>query len=306
MKPRRWLAAVSLSAALLLFGAAADDDIPNIRVDVRLVRVVATVKDASGALVADLNKSEFTILDNDAPQQISIFERRTELPLSIALLVDCSGSTAKDLKFETDSVSRFVHAVFREGNPEDSIGLYSFNYQVTQETPFVRNAGQLDRMLKNLHGTAGTSMYDAIYFAAHDLQNRKGRKVVVIVTDGGDTTSSKSYQAALTAAQLADASMYPILIVPIANDAGRNLGGEHALTTLAGGTGGRVFEPTLGESLDKAFSEILQELRTQYFLGFYPKNVPLTKDRFHHLELRIARPGLQILTRNGYYGEAQK
>ena len=100
--------------------------------------------------------------------------------------------------------------------------------------------------------------------------------------------------------------MYPILIVPIANDAGRNLGGEHALTTLADGTGGRVFEPTLGTPLDKAFTDILHELRTQYLLAFYPKNVPLTKDRFHHLEVRIARPGLQILTRNGYYGEALK
>jgi Ca-activated chloride channel homolog len=300
-----------LPVTLLLAGSLAtalwgDDEIPNIRVDVRLVRVVATVRDSNGALLGDLSKSDFTVLDNDTVQQISVFERRTEQALSVALLVDISGSTAKDLKFEVDSVSRFLRALFKEGNPEDTVALYSFNYQVTQDTHFTHNAMQLDRALRTLHGSAGTSMYDAIYLASRDLENRKGRKVLVVVTDGGDTTSSKSYQAALSAAQLADSVMYPILIVPIANDAGRNLGGEHALTTLAEGTGGRVFEPTLGSSLDQTFTDILQELRTQYLLAFYPKNVPLTKDRFHHLEVRVARPGLQILTRNGYYGEALK
>jgi len=302
MKLSRWLIAGSAALAL----AVAADDIPNIRVDVRLVRVLATVRDASGALLGDLTKSDFQVLDNNVPQQISVFERRTEQPLSVALLVDCSGSTAKDLKFEVDSVSRFLKALFNEGNPEDSVGLYSFNYQVTQETPFIHNQARIDQRLHALHGSAGTSMYDAIYFAAHDLETRKGRKVLVVVTDGGDTTSAKSYQAALNAAQLADSVMYPILIIPIANDAGRNLGGEHALATLASGTGGRVFEPTLGTSLDKAFSDILQELRTQYLLAYYPKDVPLTRERFHRLEVQVARPGLQILSRNGYYGEALK
>jgi Ca-activated chloride channel family protein len=297
-----WLAAGS--ALLGLCGAA--DDVPNIRVDVHLVRVLATVKDANGGLIGDLAKNDFAILDNNAPQQISVFERRTEQPLSVALLVDCSGSTAKDLRFEIDSVSRFLKALFKEGNPEDTVALYSFNYQVTAETRFSHNQTELDRKLRLLHGSAGTSMYDAVYFASRDLERRGGRKVLVVVTDGGDTTSSKNYQAALNAAQAADSVMYPILIIPIANDAGRNLGGEHALTTLASGTGGRVFEPTLGASLDKAFSDILQELRTQYLLAFYPKDVPLTKDRFHHLEVRVARPGLQILSRNGYYGEALK
>ena len=304
MNPRRWLTGSCLVLAAAL--ALAANDLPTIRVDVRLVRVLATVRDASGALLGDLNKGDFSVLDNGAAQQISVFERRTEQPLSVALLIDCSGSTAKDLKFEIDSVSRFLRALFKEGNPEDSVGLYSFNYQVTQETPFIHNQGQLERILKTLHGTAGTSMYDAIYLASRDLEGRKGRKVVVIVTDGGDTTSAKSYQAALNSAQLADAVMYPILIVPIANDAGRNTGGEHALTTLASGTGGRVFEPTLGTPLDQAFTDILTELRTQYLLAYYPKDVPLNKERFHRLEVRVARPGLQILARNGYYGEALK
>jgi Ca-activated chloride channel family protein len=129
--------------------------------------------------------------------------------------------------------------------------------------------------------------------------------VMVIVTDGGDTTSRKDFHAALNAAQLSNSTIYPILVVPIANDAGRNLGGEHALSTMAMGTGGRVFEPTLGASLDTAFSDIIKELRTQYLLGYYPRDVPLTKDRFHRLQVRVHRTDLRVTARNGYYGDAE-
>ena len=99
--------------------------------------------------------------------------------------------------------------------------------------------------------------------------------------------------------------IYPILVVPIANDAGRNVGGEHALTTLALGTGGHVFAPTLGAELDAAFTHLIEDLRTQYVLAFYPRDVPLTKNRFHRLEVRVANPQLRVLARNGYYGEAE-
>jgi Ca-activated chloride channel family protein len=128
----------------------------------------------------------------------------------------------------------------------------------------------------------------------------------VIVTDGGDTVSHKKYHEALEAAQLADAVIYPIVVMPITNDAGRNIGGENALTTMAQGTGGRTFLPNLGPQLDAALTDIIRELRTQYLLGFYPKDVPLTKDRFHRLTLKVAMPGLRVLARNGYYGEADK
>jgi Ca-activated chloride channel family protein len=94
--------------------------------------------------------------------------------------------------------------------------------------------------------------------------------------------------------------------MPITNEPGRNIGGENALTNLAAGTGGRVFAPTVGESLDAAFAEILRELRTQYLLAYYPRNVPPTKDRFHRLEVKVRRPDLRVLTRSGYYGEAEE
>lgn len=293
-----------LSCAVLATLALAQD--PILRVDVRLVRVLTTVRDASGALLGTLGKNDFSVIDNGAPQQVAVFERRTEQPLSVALMVDTSGSTASNLKYETDSVLRFLKTLFAEGNPEDSVALYSFNYQVTKQTPFARNQARLESKLRGLHGEAGTALYDAIYLAAGELDQRKGRRVMLIVTDGGDTFSSKQYKDALESAQLSDAVIYPVLVVPISAAVGRNTGGEHALTTLAQGTGGRVFEPTLGTALDTAFGDILKELRTQYLLGYYPHDTPLTKNRFHKLEVRVNRPGLQVLARNGYYGEAAK
>ena len=275
------------------------------RVDVNLVKILATVKDPSGQLIGTLNKEDFSITDNGIPQQVAVFEHHTEQPLSIAILLDTSGSTAKELKYETDSVARFLRALFSEGNPEDAVELLTFNYQIIRQNNFTHNPLSIERSLKTLKGEAGTCMYDAIYWASKDLERREGRKVIVMVTDGGDTTSAKDFHTAVQAAQLADAVIYPILVVPIANEAGRNVGGENALTTMSQWTGGRVFAPTVGAALDRAFADIIRELRTQYLLGFYPKDVPFTKDRFHRLEVKVRRADLQVKARNGYYGEAE-
>jgi Ca-activated chloride channel family protein len=99
--------------------------------------------------------------------------------------------------------------------------------------------------------------------------------------------------------------IYPVVVMPITNDAGRNIGGENVLTFMAQGTGGRTFLPSVGAQLDKAFNDIITELRTQYLLGFYPRNAPLTKERFHKLEVRVKPPELRVSARNGYYGEVE-
>ena len=304
--------AIALLGVAMNFLALAQDGAATFSANVRLVRILATVKDQNGALVGSLDKANFEVRDNGALQQISVFERETEQALSIAVLIDASGSTAKDLKYETDSVTRFVRAVTRSGNPDDAIALYSFNWQVVQETGFTRDSTRIDRQLRQLHGEAGTSMYDAILLASRDVQNRPGRKVLIVVTDGGDTLSKTSFQSAAEAAQLADSVIYPVLVVPVTNAAGRNIGGENALTTLAQRTGGQVFAPTLGAEMDKAFDGILRDLRTQYLLAFYPKDVPLTADRFHTLGITVANPsggssgtpGWKVAARSGYYGEA--
>ena len=200
-----------------------------------------------GDLVGSLDANEFTVYDNGIPQEIAVFERYTTQPLSVAILIDTSGSTAKDLRYETVSIGKFLSALFGEGNDRDMAALYSFNYDVTLLHAFTRRQKQLEDRLRMLKAEGGTSAYDAIYFASQGLRGRPGRHVIVIVTDGGDTASSKKYKQALDAVQRAEAIMFPIVVVPITNDAGRNTGGEHALQTLAENTGGRWFDPDAGK-----------------------------------------------------------
>lgn len=293
----------SLALSLLCLAAAAGQNV--IRVDVNLVRILATVKNDAGEMVGTLAREDFEIYDNGVRQQAAIFEHHTGQPLSIGVLVDTSGSTAKELRYETESVSRFLKALFAEGSPQDMVAFYSFNWQVARLNYFTHNHTSVEHSLKNLKAEAGTSLYDAIYLAARDLESREGRHVMIIVTDGGDTTSSKDFHAALEAAQLADAVIYPVLVMPITSDAGRNIGGENALTTMAMATGGRVFAPSVGPELDRAFADILRDLRTQYLLGYYPRDVPPSENRFHKIEVRVRRPELRVLARNGYYGGSQ-
>jgi Ca-activated chloride channel family protein len=279
---------------------------PLFRVDVRLVRILATVKDNSGGLIAGLDKGDFEVLDNGIPQEVTVFERQTAQPLSIALLIDTSASTAIDLKYEVESVQTFLRTLLREGNPQDAASLWAFNWETIKLTNFTRSIGHLESSLKGLKTGGGTSLYDAMGFAADAIDEREGRHVIVVVTDGGDTTSTGTFHQALEAVQRADSVMYPILVMPITNEAGRNIGGENALTQFAQGTGGRVFTPSERSGLDRAFSEILRELRTQYLLGFYPRNVPATKDPFHRIQIRLRnRPELRVTARSGYYEESE-
>jgi Ca-activated chloride channel family protein len=290
-------------ALALLCAAAFAQQSSVIRVDVKLMRVIATVKNTAGELVGSLQKSDFEIRDRGVPQEVAVFERTTEQPLSVALLIDNSGSTAKDLKYEADSANKFLKALFNSGNPEDVVQLYTFNDEVRLERRWTRNYQSLERILRSMKGDSGSSVYDAVHYAARELEQREGRKVIIIVTDGGDTTSAIPLKQALEEVQLADAVIYPVVVVPITNPAGRNTGGEHALIFMAEGTGGRTFFPTVGEQLDKAFADIITELRSQYLLGFYPRDVPLTKDPFHPISVKVKTPGLRVSARNGYYGD---
>ncbi|MEX2260442.1 MAG: VWA domain-containing protein [Bryobacteraceae bacterium] len=299
---RPWPPAVKLAAALLPICLPAQEAV--FRVDVSLVRILATVKDGQGRPVGSLDKDDFEVRDNGAPQTVTTFERSTELPLSVALMVDSSASTGIEAKYQVQSVSRFLKALFSEGNPKDAAALYTFNYEVTRRNYFTRNAQPIEESLRLVKNEAGTAMYDAIYLGSQDLENRDGRRVMVLVTDGGDTSSGKDFHAALEAAQIGDAVIYAVLVLPITNNPGRNTGGEHALALLTSGTGGRVFAPSGASGMESAFLEILRDLRTQYLLGYYPKNVPLSGNRFHKLEVGIKRPGLRVSARNGYYGEA--
>ena len=136
---------------------------------------------------------------------------------------------------------------------------------------------------------------------AEDLADRDGRHVLVVVTDGGDTTSYKKFGDAVKASVRADAVLYPVVVIPIASDAGRNTGGEHALETMAHATGGKTFYPAGADELDEAFSNILRELRTQYLLGYYPRETTPSADKYHRVRVEVREPHVKITTRTGYY-----
>jgi len=268
-----------------------------IRVQVQLVTILATVKNPQGALVGSLTKDDFKILDDGRPQDIRIFDRQAGMPLTVALLVDSSGSTAKDLRFELDSASRFLRAIIR---PEDRACIFSFNQSVVQIGDFTSDVNALERHLKDIRSEGGTSLYDAIFLASEQLRTRPGRRVIVLVTDGDDTTSVVGYQQALHGAQDADAVIYGLIVVPIPGSAGRDIGGEHAMMSLSDDTGGRAFQPRPATELDPVFKDLAEELRTQYVLGFYAQAIPGAKP-YRRLEVKTANPAFAVQARKGYY-----
>lgn len=276
---------------------------PTFSVKVNLVRLLVSVRDTAGRVLTDLNKEDFRLLDSGVQQKISVFERNTSVPLSVAILIDTSGSTQQDLHYEEDSVIKFLTALLHSGNPDDTFALYTFNWRITQELDFGRSKSRAERLLHGLHGEGGTSLYDAIYLASDGLAERDGRHVMVVVTDGGDTTSYKHYGDALRAAQQTDTVLYPIVVVPIENEAGRNIGGEHALASIATSTGGRIFNPEGFEQLDLAFSDLLRELRTQYLIGYYPVNVRQEPRLFHPVQVTVPENAVRVSARSGYYDE---
>ncbi len=237
------------------------------KVNVRLVNVFATVTDESGAPVANLTKEDFHIFEDGEEQNITVFDRESGLPLSIVLAIDASLSTRKDLPLELESARRFAHAILR---PVDAISVYEFSQFVSEVIPFTHDLRVVDRGIARIHSQSSTSLYDAVYLGSRALIPREGRKVLVVITDGGDTTSKISYSEAVRAAQTAEAIVYSIIMVPIEASAGRDIGGEHALIQISHDTGGKYYYASNLNGLDKAFKQISEELRTQYLIGYYP------------------------------------
>ncbi len=294
------LVALLALAAFPLF--AQDDSGVVIRVDVKLVNVFVNVTDPNGAVVGGLTKNDFTIAEDNRPQQIAVFERQSELPLNLVLAVDTSGSVYKDRALIADASHRFIHALLR---PQDQMSLLEFATFVREVTPFTNKESQLDHGLSSLRGGEATALYEAIYLGSQRLGKKDGRKILVLVSDGGDTVDSTTYAQALEQALRNEAMIYSIIDVPIAASAGRDLGGEHALITLAEQTGGKSFYASDG-GLDKAFAKVSDDLRTQYLLGYYPHNQEPGRT-FHRLSVTIPRAApdaFNIRYRTGYYADA--
>ena len=280
---------------------SAEDSATTIHVNVKLVNVFVTVTDKNGAPVGGLQKDNFQLLEDGTLQKIAVFDRESALPLSIAMDIDTSLSTRRDLPLELASARRFVHAILR---PVDALSLYQFSEVVDEVTPFTSNLKTIDRAIDRIRLGSATAMYDALWLSAQALSRRQGRKVLVVITDGGDTVSRTSYQDALREAQEAEALVYSIIIVPIEASAGRDTGGEHALIQLSEDTGGRYFYATSGPQLDDAFRQISDELRTQYLLAYYPSRRYSGSD-FRRIEVGVQgiqnASDLLVRNRTGYY-----
>lgn len=273
----------------------------DIKVDVKLVNIFVTVTDEHGSPVANLNKDNFQIFEDGHPQKISVFGKESELPLSIVLDIDTSLSTRKDLSLELASARRFAHTIIR---PVDGLSLYDFSEVVSQDLPFTADLKAIDRSVDRVHTGAATALYDAVFLGAQALENRQGRKVLVVITDGGDTASQMNYQGALRAAQQAEAIVYSIIDVPIEASAGRDTGGEHALIQLSEDTGGKYYYASSITQLDQAFRAISDELRTQYLLAYYPAQ-RLADSDFRRLEVKLTgvseSANYKARHRTGYY-----
>src|SRR5271169_4401215 len=280
---------------------ARSESAETLKVDVKLVNVFVTVTDAHSAPVGGLTKDNFSLLEDGQEQKISIFEKQSAVPLSIGLAVDTSMSTRHDLPLEQSSAKRFAHTILR---PVDALSVYGFSEYVNKSTDFTADLKRIDEGIDHIRLGAATALYDAIYVVSHALDRRQGRKVIVLITDGGDTISKVDYKEAVRAAQEAEAIVYSIIVVPIENSAGRETGGEHALIQLSEDTGGKYYYATSMSQLDDAFRQISDELRTQYLLAYYPSQ-RTSFSEFRRIEVKVLGPveasSYRVRHRAGYY-----
>ena len=280
---------------------AQDDSSTTLKINVRLVNVFVTVTDERGAPVAALTKENFQLSEDGRNQKIAVFDKESALPLSIVLAIDTSLSTKKDLPLELASARHFAHAILR---PVDALSVYQFSEIVNEVTPFTPDLKVIDHGIDRIHVGSATALYDALYLGSRALDRRKGRKVMVVITDGGDTVSKVDYRDAVRAAQEAEAILYSIIVVPVEASAGRDTGGEHALIQLSEDTGGKYYYASSLAQLDGAFRQISDELRTQYLLAYYPSQ-RFSNSEFRKIDVKItgepAATAFRVRHRTGYY-----
>jgi len=291
------------SAACAIFGmgcvaAATISAKPQVlHVQTNLVSILTSVLDADGRPVVDLPEDSFQISEEGVQQKIERFEAETNQPLDLALMVDASLSTLKDLKFEGESAAHFIRQVVRPG---DRLGLFSFADAVDELAGFSDNVPQLRSAARKLSPGAGTVLYDALVLGSKALERLPAnrRRVIVLVTDAGETTSVSKFEDARREAIASNALLYSIVIRPIPNESGRNTAGEHALITITDSTGGALFYLDSMDQLEAMFERIDRELRTQYLLGYYPQPVP-PPNVYRHVEVKV-KGGVTLHYRREY------
>jgi VWFA-related protein len=285
-----------------MFAQTADDS-AHIRVDVDVVNVLCTVSDKRGALVTNLGKEDFEIREDGRKQDIRYFTRETDLPLTVAMLVDVSGSVRSVLADEREAAGQFFDTVLR---PADHALLLGFSSTLVLWQDFTPSSQQLKNALAQLHairfrglpavGQAmpGTLLYDAVYQTAKGkLGGVPGRKAMLIVSDGLDNGSQKHLNDAVQAVQATNTIVYAVCY-------DQKFFGCAFLSSLAQPTGGRMFVTGKKRTLTEIFQIIEEELRSQYSIGFAPANTA-HDGKFRKLEVKVLTPGLRASARRGYY-----
>jgi VWFA-related protein len=306
-------------ALLLVSALLMAQDEPTIKVDVDIVSILFSVRDKRGALVPNLNKEDFTVAEDGKDQTVKFFNRETDLPLTIGLLIDVSASQMNLIDIEKNAASQFFGTVLRK---KDLAFLISFGADADLLQDYTNSPKLLRAGLEGLHVNSsvgglhpgpvptasqprGTIMFDAVTLACADqLKGQVGRKVIVLITDGEDQGSRYNIKQAIEAAQKADAIIYGFYYVDRAfySQHGMMFGGvsDGDLRKMAEETGGHVFHIDRKTSLQDAFTQLQDEMRSQYAIGYTPVNG--TKDgSFRRLEIRPSNKDLKVQARKGYY-----
>ena len=270
----------------------------TVKVNVNLVNVLVSVLDEHNRPAPDLPIGAFQVLEEGVPQKIDVFESETKLPLDIALMIDSSMSAHKEILFEQDAAAHFIQQVLR---PDDRLSLFAFDENVTQLVGYSADVRTLQANVRKIVDGAGTSIYDALYFGSSSLEKRPAerRRVIILVTDAGETTSRYDFEMARKSALRADLLLYTIVVRPVKNENGRNTAGEHALQAITETTGGAMFFPDSTQELPMIFDQINNELRTQYRLAYYP-NPRGPANSYRTIEVKVL-PGYTARHRTTYF-----
>jgi VWFA-related protein len=275
------------------------DDQTTLRVRVDLVNVLFTVMDGSGRLITNLNKEDFVIEEDGKKQEIAYFSKEVSLPLTMAILIDTSPSVEPILGLEKQTATEFLQSVLRK---EDLALIMNFDRSVSLIQDFTSDIRRLNKAIQSVAIGSGTSVHDAVFLACDEkLKQETGRKAIILISDGGDTTSKLKIKEAIESAQRAD-----VIIFAISNRVGGFLYGGYGaddgtLKKYAESTGGRAFFPSKPQDFRKAFDAIQEELRSQYSLAYNSSNA--AKDGSYRT-LKIVLPNqknLKIRAKKGYY-----
>jgi Ca-activated chloride channel family protein len=285
---------------------SAEEPATTIHVRTRLVNVALNVVDSHGTPVGGFDKKDFQIFENGRPQPIAVFERQATSPLSIVLAIDSSETVLTSERLEREAAKRFIRAILRQ---QDELDLMDFADTVREIVPFTNNAREVELGLGRLQRGEETALYNAVYLASQRLaataQEANRRRVLVVISDGGDSVKGERYEDAVEQAQRANAIIYSIIIVPVAADAGRNTGGEHALIQMSEDTGGKYYYVEDPSDLEPAFRHVSEDLRTQYLLGYYSPDSG--EAAFRRIRVRLTDSGAAekyaLRYRTGYFAE---